>query len=406
MISRKGTAMPSKYMFLLFLTAFIVLLLAGCGSDNPPAEMGQSLAPSSFSAETNGSLPSNAMSVNESSGLNSGSAGASETEATALSSGRSSTDSGSDAASSASTANSAGSFQESDTSTEMSDNTGEEQKTENVVLVIIDGARYSETFGDPERRHVPEMERLSAEGCLHTRMYNDHHTVTIYGVNTIRSGVRQSFAENPETGQVYLRYPSVWEYYRKTYQSPPDSSYYVLAYIAEEDLWQPSYHEEYGPDYWPTHYAQGYDDEDVSREMDWVLTTFQPQLTLLYLSDVDHAGHSGRWLNYLQAIETADEIVGDLWDRLQADPHYRDKTTLIVTNDHGRHDDDHGGFQNHGDSCDGCRHVMLLAVGPDIQRDCQASGTHALVDIVPTIGALLDFATPYAEGGVMEDILR
>ena len=39
---------------------------------------------------------------------------------------------------------------------------------------------------------------------------------------------------------------------------------------------------------------------------------------------------------------------------------YKDKTTLIVSNDHGRHIDSKGGFQNHGDDCAGCRHIEFL----------------------------------------------
>jgi hypothetical protein len=110
----------------------------------------------------------------------------------------------------------------------------------NVIIVIIDGARYQETFGDPNRTYIPEMAKISEEGCINTQTYNDHETVTIYGVNSIRSGTWDSFVED-ETGQVYLKDPCVWEYYRKEKNKKAETSYYVLKYISEDNLWLCSY---------------------------------------------------------------------------------------------------------------------------------------------------------------------
>ena len=84
---------------------------------------------------------------------------------------------------------------------------------------------------------------------------------------------------------------------------------------------------------------------------------------------MDHAGHSGNWGDYTTAIQKADSIVGLLWDKIQTDPFYQNSTTMFVTNDHGRHDDQHGGFTGHGDGCDGCRHIQFLALGPAIKKN-------------------------------------
>ena len=34
-------------------------------------------------------------------------------------------------------------------------------ESDNVVVIIIDGARYSETFGDPDYTHIPQMAKLA-----------------------------------------------------------------------------------------------------------------------------------------------------------------------------------------------------------------------------------------------------
>ena len=59
----------------------------------------------------------------------------------------------------------------------------------------------------------------------------------------------------------------------------------------------------------------------------------------------------------------------------------------------------HGGT----DECN--RHIMFLAVGPDIQSGLVTDQRRTLRDITPTIGYLLNFATPLAEGEVMTELL-
>ena len=134
-------------------------------------------------------------------------------------------------------------------------------------------------------------------------------------------------------------------------------------------MWLPSFDADYGPDYWPKFYSSGNLDIEVFENALTILKQDQPEFAVIYFADVDHAGHSGIWEDYVNAIANADQIVGDLWDKIQSDPHYANKTTMIVTNDHGRHDPEHGGFQGHGCSCQGCRHIQLLAIGPDIKSN-------------------------------------
>ena len=79
-----------------------------------------------------------------------------------------------------------------------------------------------------------------------------------------------------------------------------------------------SFDVEYGPDYWPLYHSEGYTDPDVWQETQQVIATQSPGFLLMYLADVDHAGHSGDWDEYVAAITIADSIVGQLWDALQA----------------------------------------------------------------------------------------
>jgi hypothetical protein len=136
-----------------------------------------------------------------------------------------------------------------------------------------------------------------------------------------------------------------------------------------------------------------------------VLRRDHPVISYIYLPDTDHAGHSGVWADYLAKIAQADSLIYELWNVIEADSIMGGKTTMIVTDDHGRHDDAHGGFRNHGDSCFGCRHVMMFAIGPDIAHGLHVNTPRASIrDIARTAGELLGFTTPLSPGRVMSEL--
>jgi arylsulfatase A-like enzyme len=96
-----------------------------------------------------------------------------------------------------------------------------------------------------------------------------------------------------------------------------------------------------------------------------------------------------------------------LWKFLQEDSYYSGKTTLFVTNDHGRHDDYvSNGFVNHGDNCYGCRHIELLAIGPDFPKGKVISKSYNQTDIAPTIGKILGFNPHNAQGTPIYELLK
>ena len=86
---------------------------------------------------------------------------------------------------------------------------------------------------------------------------------------------------------------------------------------------------------------------------------------------------------------------------------YKDRTTLIVTNDHGRHTAGHlDGFVSHGDNCNGCRHVEFFAIGPDFKQDYVSTTPYEQTDIASTIAELMGFSMPTSDGKVMRDIFK
>jgi hypothetical protein len=277
---------------------------------------------------------------------------------------------------------------------------------QHVVLVIIDGARYSETLGDSAGLYSPRMHALAASGAVVDTFLNDSLTYTERAIPAIWSGTWTAPADTTIGGVAtqYTRVPTLWEYFRKDRGADSTGALYELKNLTAP--WLPSFHPQYGPAYWPWYDMHQWSDPYVWRDARLRLAAFHPALTVLYLADVDHDGHSGVWADYTHAIAVADSIVGALWDFVQADPVFRNSTTILVTNDHGRHLNGTGtGFAGHGDACWGCRRIELLAAGRGV-RHTTSPVRRRIPDIVPTIGALLGYTSPFSTGQAMTEILQ
>lgn len=278
--------------------------------------------------------------------------------------------------------------------------------SQNVVIVIIDGARYPETFLNENSTYTPKMWELAKEGTYIKFFYNDSLTYTSAAIPALWCGTwtarRDTFYNGSSTQ--YSVKPSLFEYFRKQKNIPVEKCLYSLSYVSS--LWLQSFNSVYGPDFWPYTISSGTSDNDVLQNTLNYMESKHPQFTVMYLSNVDHAGHSGIWSNYVSAISNADQIVYDFWNTIQQDVFYSNKTTMIVTNDHGRHDDAHGGFSGHGDGCPGCRQIMFLALGPNVKENYVSTKPRRIPDVAVTAGSLLGVNMEYSTGEVASEIFE
>ena len=189
-------------------------------------------------------------------------------------------------------------------------------QTEQVVLVIIDGLRYTEGLGDPSHTYVPQMYALSQQGAIIEPFLNDGYTYTSRAIPAIWCGAWTeilTFSDPSCGGQQnnYSELPTVFEYFRRELSRPQSDCVYVLKNLCS---WKASFNPAYGPDYWPLYHTVGSTDLDVWHEAEDILTVDQPSFMMLYLAEVDHAGHSGNWNYYTSAISIADSIAGMVWN--------------------------------------------------------------------------------------------
>jgi hypothetical protein len=280
-------------------------------------------------------------------------------------------------------------------------------KTKNVIIVSMDGVRYSETFGDPMRELIPNVAKLEKEGTLFSQCFNTGVTITRQGHSTIASGTWQDVP----LGGPRQTMPAVGEYARNELGWGPQDAWVIFGkgtYSYAHYSSFPTYGEKYAPSFVIAIGENNIeDDKKVLAKVLEVMDTDKPRLMFVNFGVTDHTAHTNKWELYTEAIRNCDLMVGKLWEKVQSTPGYKDATTLVFTTDHGRHTDKpdqlKGGFASHGDSCPGCQHIFLLIVGPDANRGAVVDRRVLQIDIAPTVGELLGFQTPLAEGGVLTD---
>jgi hypothetical protein len=276
------------------------------------------------------------------------------------------------------------------------------QQTSHVIVVVIDGARYSETYGDPSHQWIPRIwGNLRPQGAIFTSYSNDGITETNPGHGSIVTGTWQNIAND---GSERPHFPTVFEYCRKELNAPAEDTYVVLGKTKLNILAYSDY-AGYGTAYGATvtNSASEYNDQMAAENVISVLQMHHPRLLVVNLPATDVAGHSGVWEEYVTALRRADSLVYAIWGFVQSDPTLSGTTTMFVTNDHGRHlDNVDGGFSGHGDGCEGCRHILLLAIGPNTPAGAVDASPRKQIDIAPTIGQLLGFATSFATGTAID----
>jgi len=274
----------------------------------------------------------------------------------------------------------------------------------NVIIVVIDGVRYSETFGDPQHRYIPNIwYRLRPLGTIHTSFYNRGETITLGAHASMLTGNRSWITWPPEGELSRPATPTLFEHYRAGTGAEQSKAWVIANHVQALEGMTYSTHPAYGSAYGASWYLGPGSDYKMWGDVKRIMDQDHPEFILINFHQADKAAHENNWDKYTRRLMVVDRIVFELWRKIQRNPFYADRTTLIVTNDHGRHD---WGIKWHGDCCDGCQHVMLLALGPQIRKGYEAGGPErGLDDIAATAAWLMGLSMPYAiDGQVMDEL--
>ncbi len=139
------------------------------------------------------------------------------------------------------------------------------------------------------------------------------------------------------------------------------------------------------------------------------LLRYQPRVFYIGLLETDHWGHRGRYDHLLTSAHAVDSYIQRLWELLQSIEQYRDKTTLIITTDHGR-GSGRVDWKNHGKDIEGAEYIWMAFLGPDTpalgeRKNCQLVTQS---QIAATLAAFLgeDYRGDVPQSGeVIQDVL-
>lgn len=114
-----------------------------------------------------------------------------------------------------------------------------------------------------------------------------------------------------------------------------------------------------------------------------------PRVLQLSFIETDALAHDGRYDFYLDAANYNDKMIADLWNYMQSDPFYKDQTTFIITEDHGRGYGDN--WQHHYYTVEHSNEIFFAIMGPDTKAlgEVKQKGQLYQNQIAQTIAALL-----------------
>jgi len=140
------------------------------------------------------------------------------------------------------------------------------------------------------------------------------------------------------------------------------------------------------------------------------LKAYRPRVLYIAFDETDDFAHAGMYDQYIKSAHAADAMIADLWKNIQALPQYRNKTSLIVTCDHGRGDKLKSNWRHHGQEIEDAHEIWLAVMGPDTRAVGEVKQPMQLYQkqIAATIAALLGykFIANHPVADSISDVIR
>jgi hypothetical protein len=123
-----------------------------------------------------------------------------------------------------------------------------------------------------------------------------------------------------------------------------------------------------------------------------ILLRDRPRLLFVGYGETDEWAHIGRYDLTLQSARQVDAFIAELWALVQSLPEYRDRTTFIITTDHGRGSGPED-WKHHRFDVDGAEDIWIAVLGPDTPPLGARRGGPRVTQsqVAATVAALLGF---------------
>jgi len=129
------------------------------------------------------------------------------------------------------------------------------------------------------------------------------------------------------------------------------------------------------------------------------LRRHRPRLLYIAYGETDDFAHDGDYDAYIEAAHRTDAFIRDLWNFVQSHPAYRNKTSLVISTDHGRGTLPVDHWRSHGTKIKGSDEIWIAILGPDSPAlgELTSPGQLYQNQLAQTVARLLGL--PYTVGG-------
>lgn len=127
----------------------------------------------------------------------------------------------------------------------------------------------------------------------------------------------------------------------------------------------------------------------------------KPRVMYFAFDETDDFAHAGEYGAYLNSVHYTDRFIGELWSYLQSDVQYKGKTTILITCDHGRGNNAEE-WKHHGIKINESDQIWFAVLGPDTPALGEVKGESQLYQnqLARTLAGFLglEFNTPSKPG--------
>ena len=134
----------------------------------------------------------------------------------------------------------------------------------------------------------------------------------------------------------------------------------------------------------------------------------KPKILYISYGETDDWAHDNQYDQYIWSARQTDAYIKEIWDFVQSHAQYKDKTTMIITTDHGR-GITKTSWRNHGSSVPEGGEIWMAAIGPDTPStgELQSQGQWHSAGIARTIFQLLGMEYPDEKAGkVIKEMMK
>ncbi len=134
----------------------------------------------------------------------------------------------------------------------------------------------------------------------------------------------------------------------------------------------------------------------------------KPRVIYIAYGETDDWAHGNKYDQYIWSARQTDAYIREIWEFIQSDPQYKGKTTMVITTDHGR-GTTKTSWRSHGAGVPDAGEIWMAVIGPDTPSDGEMTtrGQWHSAGIARTLFRFLGLEYPDSKAApVIDEMIR